>query len=353
MIGNVIDVMERGWLPDAAVRFGIRKLCADRLKPFQKLSPEAARAETERYIQSLKDSPVAVHTDDANRQHYELPPAFFERVLGKNLKYSSGYWPDGCKEIDASETAALEETCARAELKNGQRILELGCGWGSLTLFMAKKFPQSFITAISNSAPQRLFIEARARERGLSNVRVLTRNVADVVALQTEFPPFDRVVSVEMFEHMTNYEELLSRISRWMAPDGKLFVHIFTHRKYSYPFETQGADNWMGRYFFTGGQMPAHDLLPSFQKDFRLEKDWLWDGTHYARTSRAWLDNMDRAKRDIMNIFADVYGPSQALRWFHRWRIFFMACEELFGYQNGSEWGVSHYLFANKRQASA
>jgi cyclopropane-fatty-acyl-phospholipid synthase len=331
------------------VRFGIRRLCADRLKPFRRLSAEEAKRENQRYVESLKKSPLAKNTDDANRQHYELPPEFFEKVLGKNLKYSSGFWPANCRSLEESETAALEETCERAELKDGQRILELGCGWGSLSLTMAARYPKSSIVSISNSAPQRKFIEKKAHEKGLTNLRVLTRNMIDVTSLETEFPPFDRVVSVEMFEHMMNYELLLERISRWLKPDGKLFVHIFTHRNFSYPFETEGDDNWMGKYFFTGGQMPSHGLLREFQKHLSLEKDWLWDGTHYERTSRAWLENMDRQRNDILPVFNQVYGAAEAKRWFQRWRIFFMACEVLFGYKQGSEWGVSHYLFTNKR----
>lgn len=347
----VIEAMERGWLPDVIVRAGIRKLCKDRLMEFRTLPPEKAKEMAAQYVNALRQSPVADHTDAANEQHYELPPAFFERVLGKNLKYSSGFWPEGCDKLDESESAALDETCARAELANGQRILELGCGWGSLTLTMARKFPNARVVAISNSAPQRLFIEARAKQQGLNNVQVLTRNVAELVSLEKEFEPFDRVVSVEMFEHMKNYEALLERISRWLKPGGKLFVHIFTHKEYAYPFETQGDDNWMGKYFFTGGQMPSHDLLSNFQTHMKLENDWLWNGTHYSRTSEAWLENMDKHRREIFSIFAGVYGPAEAGRWVQRWRIFFMSCAELFGLKKGREWGVSHYRFVNKREA--
>lgn len=345
MMGKIITAMEYGWVPDSFIRFGIRRLCKQRLNSLGEPSAE----KTAQYAQRLTQGPVAAHTRAANEQHYELPPAFFERVLGKNLKYSSGFWPDGCRNIDESESAALEETCRRAELNDGQRILELGCGWGSLTLTMARKFPNSSIVALSNSAPQRLFIEARAKNEGLNNVQVITRDISTLPPLEKEFAPFDRVVSVEMFEHMENYQTLLEHISKWLKPDGKLFVHIFTHREHSYPFETDGDDNWMGKYFFTGGQMPAHNLLERFQKDLTMEKNWLWSGVHYSKTSRAWLENMDKHRKELINILADVYGPAHALQWFQRWRIFFMACEELFGYDNGSEWGVSHYLFRNGR----
>lgn len=346
MIGAAIEVMERGWVPDALIRAGIRRLCRKRL---QSLAARPVDAEA-RYAEALRREPLAVHTDDANRQHYELPPAFFDLVLGKHRKYSSGYWPRPDAGLDESETAALEATVSRAELADGQRILELGCGWGSLTLFMAARFPASRIVAVSNSAPQRLTIESRARERGLANVTVLTRNIESAGDLGAEFGPFDRVVSVEMFEHLKNYETLLERIAGWLAPGGKLFVHVFSHARASYPFETEGEDNWMGRYFFTGGQMPAHDLLPRFQGRLTLEADWRWDGTHYGRTSEAWLENLDRRRSEAIPILESVYGPAARDRWFQRWRIFFLACAELFAYDGGREWGVSHYRF---RKANA
>lgn len=351
MISPVINAMESGILPDFMIRGGIRKLCRVRLDSFRSLSPEKQSELENKYIENLKRSRIADSTDDANKQHYELPPAFFLQVLGKNLKYSSGFWPEGCQDLDESERIALDETCRRAELKDGQKILELGCGWGSLTLTMARKFPNSRIVVISNSGPQKLFIEDRARKEGLHNVQILTRNMAEVESLEKEFPLFDRVVSVEMFEHMKNYELLMERISRWLAPEGKLFVHIFTHKEYSYPFETEGEDNWMGKYFFTGGQMPSHHLLARFQKDFLLEEDWKWNGMHYSKTSEAWLTNMDHQRDLIMPILSEVYGPKNSTLWFQRWRIFFMACAELFGYRQGEEWGVSHYRFVSRRPA--
>lgn len=343
MIAALINAMERGWLPDCAIRAGIRRLCRQRLNDLA-ARPEGAE---ERYADDLRRGPLAVHTADANRQHYELPPAFFGLVLGRHRKYSSGFWPSAGATLDESEEAALAVTAARAELSDGQNILELGCGWGSLSLFMAEKFPRSQVLSLSNSAPQREFIEDAARARGLTNLRVLTRNIADVADLEKEYPLFDRIVSVEMFEHLKNYEALFERFSRWMTPVGKLFVHVFTHRNFSYPFEAEGEDNWMGRYFFTGGQMPAHDLLPRFQKHLALEKDWRWDGTHYARTSEAWLRNLDARRREILPILEGVYGRASRDRWFQRWRIFFMACAELFAYEKGSQWGVSHYRFKN------
>ena len=348
MMSLFIDAMELGYVPDPVVRAGIRHLCKTRLKSLQSGSSELEQEDFNRYVDDLRRAPIAVHTDAANRQHYEVPPRFFELVLGRNLKYSSCFWPEGCSTLDEAEDLALAETCARAELKDGMRILELGCGWGSLTLAMAARYPDAQIVALSNSALQREHIEAKARERGLRNVRVLTRNIVGVENLDLEFGKFDRVVSVEMFEHLQNYQILFERISGWLAPEGKLFVHVFTHRRFSYPFETEGEDNWMGKYFFTGGQMPAHRLLPRFQENLALEKDWVWNGTHYAKTADAWLENQDRHRATLLPIFAKVYGDAEAGRWFQRWRVFFLSCSELFGYQAGTEWGVSHYLFKNR-----
>ena len=347
----VIEAMERGILPDPAIRFGIRKLCAERLRSLARPTLESLQADASQYIELLRASPIAVHTEDANRQHYEVPAEFFALVLGKNRKYSSAYFPPGCVSLDAAEDFALEQTIARAELSDGMRILELGCGWGSLTLAMAKKFPRSEIVALSNSASQRAYIESEAKTRGLKNVRVITRNIDQETSIAEEFGTFSRVVSVEMFEHLRNYEALLQRVSSWLSPGGKLFVHIFTHRQYSYLFETEGDDNWMGRYFFTGGQMPAHELLAHFQRDLTLEKQWAWDGTHYQRTSEAWLENLDRNRDRIRPILASVYGSADADRWLQRWRVFFLSCAELFGYRSGSEWGVSHYLFQRREDA--
>ncbi len=324
---TLIDLMEKGHLPDPAIRYGIRRLCAERLRTLQTGSLEADQVAFNRYVEDLKKMPLAVFTQAANEQHYELPPRFFKLVLGKHHKYSSCYYENGNETLEEAETAALEITCQRAELRNGLRILELGCGWGSLSLFMAAKYPDSTVVAISNSAPQRQYIEGEAQRRGIKNLQILTRNIVDVESLEKEFPLFDRVVSVEMFEHLKNYEMLFERISRWLTPDGKLFVHVFTHKSYSYPFETEGEDNWMGKYFFTGGQMPAHSLFLRFPKHLAIENHWAWDGRHYSLTSEAWLKNLDAHREEIMGLFKEVYGDDQ-----------------------GQEWGVSHYLFQNRGQ---
>jgi cyclopropane-fatty-acyl-phospholipid synthase len=249
------------------------------------------------------------------------------------MKYSCAYWPEGVTSLDAAEEAMMRVTCERARLRDGQSILELGCGWGSLTLWMAERYPKSSIVAVSSSATQKAWIDSVAAARGLRNVEVRTADMRTFDAGRT----FDRVVSVEMFEHMRNYEALMRRIAGWLAPDGLLFVHVFSHSRYAYVFEDTGPSDWMARHFFTGGQMPSHDLLPRFQDDLHMLEAWSFDGTHYRRTAEAWLDNMDRNAAAIRPMFAS--------RFFSYWRIFFMACAEVWGYRGGSEWIVSHYLF--------
>jgi cyclopropane-fatty-acyl-phospholipid synthase len=298
----------------------------------------------ERFIGLMNDSPIAIHTRKANEQHYEVPAEFFEAVLGRHLKYSGCYWPEGVRHLDEAEAAMLALTCERAEISDGMTILELGCGWGSLSLWMAQRFPKGRIIAVSNSAPQKAYIMARAAERNLANLQIITADMNDFSTDQT----FDRVVSVEMFEHMRNWPRLLEQINLWLMPDGKLFIHIFTHRKYAYTYETSGKDDWMGRHFFTGGIMPSDDLLLSLQDSLSVERHWQVNGTHYSQTAEAWLANMDKNRTKIIPVMRQVYGHKDALRWFQRWRIFFMACAELWGYREGREWLVSHYLLKKK-----
>ncbi|MCS3902344.1 cyclopropane-fatty-acyl-phospholipid synthase [Methylohalomonas lacus] len=335
-----IELCERGLVPDRLTRIGMRRLMR------QRLNDEFRDAEQQfaRYQQLLTDfshGPIAVATDKANEQHYEVPAEFFQLSLGRHLKYSSGYWPVGVDNLDAAEAAMLALTCERAELDDGMDILELGCGWGSVTLWMAEHYPRALITAVSNSASQKAHIMEQCRQRGIDNVRIVTADINEFAGDRH----FDRIVSVEMFEHVRNHAELMQRISGWLKPGGKLFVHIFCHRLLTYPFETEGEDNWMGRHFFTGGLMPSENYLLNFQQQLLLDAQWRLSGRHYARTAEAWLENTDCHRARILALFRDVYGDTQAAIWLQRWRMFYMACAELFGYEDGNQWLVGHYRF--------
>jgi len=343
---GLLGMAERGRIPDVLLRHGIRRLCARRLSEERSGGLDAQVARYAERIAMLRRSPIAIHTDAANAQHYELPASFFELCLGKRLKYSGCYYPQGLESLEQAEDAMLGLYDERAELADGQAILELGCGWGSLTLWMAERYPNSRITAVSNSSTQREHIEAQCQKRGLGNVSVIT---CDVNRLELDARQFDRCVSIEMFEHMRNYEILLQRIADWLRPGGKLFLHIFAHKTLMYAFESEGDDNWMGRHFFTGGLMPAADTLLWFQSSLNIERRWHVDGTHYQRTANHWLANQDRHREQVMEVLGRIYGARVAPLWFQRWRMFWMSCAELFGYAEGQEWLVAHYRFTRPR----
>lgn len=339
------DLTEQGLVPDIVIRRGIRHLVKQRLSEIHSNDCEMTAQLKRAFIADMQNSPIALVPEKANEQHYEVPAAFYDLVLGPQQKYSCAYWSKGCEDLATAEAAALELTCKHAMLEDKQDILELGCGWGSLTLWMAEHYPGSHITAVSNSHSQRAHILKKLEERGLSNVEIIT---CDMNELDLGDGQYDRVVSVEMFEHMRNWPALYRRVANWLKPDGLLFKHIFVHRDVPYPFVDNDPSDWMSRYFFTGGMMPSDDLPLTFQDELRFVNQWRWDGTHYEKTANAWLANMDNHRREIMSLFANVYGHEYAQTWWVRWRLFFMACAELFGHGHGQQWWVGHYLFEKR-----
>ena len=338
-----VNWVEQGLVPDRVVRLGIRRLLKARLAELRSDDVAAGADLTQAFLDDLRHAPLALLPEKANEQHYEVPAEFFGSVLGLHRKYSSCYWPDGVSTLTQAEIAALAATCDRAGLVDGQQVLELGCGWGSLTLWMAERYPASHITALSNSASQREYIEAQAAGRGLANVSVITRDFNEFDTAER----FDRVVSVEMFEHLRNWPHAFAQVARWLAPQGRFFMHVFAHRDAAYEFVERDASDWMSRHFFSGGMMPSDDLALQCQDDLRLLRRWRWDGTHYQRTAEAWLRNMDERRAALWPLFERSYG-AQAGVWWMRWRLFFMSVAELFGFEAGQQWWVSHYLFEKR-----
>jgi cyclopropane-fatty-acyl-phospholipid synthase len=335
LVSTTLQAFEGAPLPDPVRKAAIQLLVSGARRQAAAAGPDADAA----FARQMSERPIAEHTDEANAQHYEVPAAFFQACLGPRLKYSSCLYAPG-ETLAQAEDRALAETVAHADLRDGQRILELGCGWGSLSLWMARTLPNSQIRSVSNSASQGAFIRARAAAEGLTNLTVITADMNDFTP--SAAGQFDRVVSVEMFEHMANWRALLTRVRGWLKPDGRLFIHIFTHRTGPYRFDVEDEADWIAQHFFAGGVMPSHKLMRQFPDLFAVEEDWRWSGTHYEKTALDWLANYDRNTAVIRPVLRSVYGD-QALLWHRRWRLFFLATAGLFGHRGGGEWGVSHY----------
>lgn len=340
-------LVETGRVPDWLIR-GILRLALNHTKRRRNaLSLETRSAEKRATIKKYKQSPIAIRTSDPNHQHYEVPTEFFQLVLGKWLKYSCCYWPNYVSTLDEAEEAMLELTCKRAQLENGMTVLDLGCGWGSLSMWIATHYPDCQVMSVSNSNTQREFIQNQSKSRGFKNVTAITADMADFEH-DSRFDQgfkFDRVISIEMFEHMKNYERLLARISKLLNPDGMLFVHIFSHRDFAREFDANNPVDWMAQTFFSGGTMPSDDLLLHFQRDLQLVDHWRVDGWHYEKTLRSWLSKLDSNETAVRHIMAQTYGLQNETRWFVNWRLFFLACSEVWGLNFGREYLVSHYLF--------
>ncbi|MGB5579747.1 MAG: cyclopropane-fatty-acyl-phospholipid synthase family protein [Woeseia sp.] len=341
---RTLDLTESGLLPDALIRAGIRRLLKARLQEIHADDVELSAAAQTAFVEMMKQSEIAPLPERANEQHYEVPSAFFGKALGVHRKYSCCYWHDSTKSLDEAEADALRITCERAGIVDGMSVLDMGCGWGSVSLWIASRYPKCTVTAVSNSQSQHDYIVGEAHSRGLTNLQV---QVCDMNVFEAG-RRFDRIVSIEMFEHMRNYQQLFKRVASWLEPDGQFFMHIFCHRSTPYEFIDKGPQDWMTRFFFAGGIMPSDDLPLHFQDDLLISERWRWSGQHYAKTSNAWLKRMDDCRHLIMPILKDTYGAANAQTWFVRWRIFFMACAELFDFDNGQEWYVGHYLFKRR-----
>ena len=341
MISTLIKLSEKKLIPDFIIRQGIKNLLKKRIQSLVSDNSEKNIQNKIQFIEKMNSSSIALVPELANEQHYEIPEEFYNYCLGKHKKYSSCYWNEKTKNLDEAELLSLKLTSQHAQLTNGLNILELGCGWGSFTLWIAKQYPKSKVTAVSNSSSQRLYILEQAKKRKLKNISVITEDM-------NTFSPkdkYDRVVSVEMIEHMRNHKKLFQKIASWLKPDGLFFMHIFAHKTQPYLFEVQDEDDWMSQYFFSGGMMPSEDLPLFFQENLKIIDQWSWSGKQYEKTANAWLANIDSNEAKVMKILEKIYGKNHSKKWFQRWRIFFMSCAELWGYKNGNEWKVVHYLF--------
>ena len=342
MLNLAIKLTELGIIPEYVLRLAIKRIIQERLLEIPINTEERASKKAD-FIEELRASPIALSTVQANEQHYEVPPAFFQEIMGSHLKYSCGWFDENTTFLDAAEENMLELYVERLGIQNHQRVLDLGCGWGSFTLFAAARFPNSNFVAVSNSNDQIEFINNTAKSRSLGNVQAIKQDMNDL-SLEGSF---DRMISIEMFEHMRNYGALLKKLGNHLLNDGKMFVHIFTHLDHPYPYEVRGPSDWMSKYFFTSGLMPSHDIFSYFEEEFVVEQNWKIDGSHYAKTCNLWLQNHYRNRKTILDIFTGHYpNPRQ---WFVRWQLFFLACEELFACNEGKEWFVSHYLLAPKQ----
>ena len=341
MISTLIELAEKKLIPDFIIRQGIRFLLKKRIQSLVSNNLEKNIQNKIKFIEKMNLSSIAEVPELANQQHYEIPAEFYNYCLGKHKKYSSCYWSEKTKNLNEAEFLSLKLTSRHAMLTNGLNILELGCGWGSLTLWMAEQYPKSKITAVSNSASQKKHIVAQAKKKNLKNISVITE---DMNKFNTKHK-YDRVVSVEMIEHMRNHKKLFKKVASWLKSDGLFFMHIFVHKTQPYLFEVQDNDDWMSQYFFSGGMMPSEDLPLFFQEDLKIIDKWSWSGVNYEKTANAWLKNIDLNKNKVMPVLKEIYGENNSNKWFQRWRIFFMSCAELWGYDNGKEWRVAHYLF--------
>lgn len=345
---KTIKLIENGKMPDFITRAGIRKLLSERLDSLRFSTEEAHQNYIHQYVDSLKKFPLAVMTKEANEQHYEVPTKYYDFCLGRHKKYSSCFWDKNTTTLEEAEQLSLDISIDHAQIQDGMSILELGCGWGSLSLELARRFPNSKIVSVSNSKTQKTYIDNEAKIRGFTNLEIKTLDLSQKENYHFDGENFDRVMSIEMMEHLRNYQDFFNLISKRMKPNAKFFIHIFTHKESPYLFETEGEDNWMGKYFFSGGQMPSINLFEYFNNDLVVQEKWYWNGEHYQRTLEEWLNRMDQNEEEVMKLFKETYGSEYAVTWFNRWRIFYMSCAELFGFNHGKEWGVTHYLLTHK-----